>query len=355
MAQFSEVYSVKTTVTKEQFLRQVLIELAKDGNAPLDVCTVKFGEVKERKRKILVYDAHIETEGTASVGYDREEIYYEEEKQYDVETKSYRYATVKKTRTVTDWQPFSARHTSDEACAIYNDETAKTASEADVFRIGDVLDALEDDAVEIQAESNMKVVSEALKKATEFCEAWAENGITYPGDHVKDKKFNTVSTVKQLVGYELPFYEVTYTYMEKTYKADGFACGALQVWAEVPQGGETLDVTGRAKEKAKPMKNISIYSWIGTGVLAILGGVVPSIQFVFILAAMAALVVGCVFYVKSKKIYNKEIEAATEELKTMKLDGLKKRLEECKYLPLTSEELSEINKAYFTFSALKHK
>ena len=100
--EFDAVFTVKKETSKEEFLRKLLIELASSSKTPVDVVKAKFGEVEESVREAIVCTAHIETDYSASIGFDRTETYWTKEKKYDSSTKQYYYVDVEKTKDSSD-------------------------------------------------------------------------------------------------------------------------------------------------------------------------------------------------------------------------------------------------------------
>lgn len=132
--QFDSVFTVKKEITKETFLREALIEIAKASETPIDVVNSKFGEVRESVKEVMLCSAHVESDYTASIGYDRIEQYQSTESRRLSEGDWYTYKGVRKRatytgthtvdcikeRTVTDWQPHSGHISGDSVCAEMN-------------------------------------------------------------------------------------------------------------------------------------------------------------------------------------------------------------------------------------------
>ena len=83
MNNFSKVLMVKKELTKEEFLRCVLIGLSSDPKAPANIMDAEFGEVVEFNKEIMVCSCRVHVDYSGSVGYDRKEEYIEIEKKYD--------------------------------------------------------------------------------------------------------------------------------------------------------------------------------------------------------------------------------------------------------------------------------
>ena len=155
--EFDAVFTVKKETSKEEFLRKLLIELASSSKTPTDVVNAKFGEVEESVREAIVCSAHVEMDYSASIGYDRVETYWTKEKRYNSSTKQYYYVDVEKTRTVTDWQPFSSHISGDKTAAAFNesysgiyDNDIIIIKQQSVANNGEIVVALIDDSATVK-------------------------------------------------------------------------------------------------------------------------------------------------------------------------------------------------------------
>ena len=65
---FEKVYTVKKEYSKEDFLRQLLIDLATPEHSPADIVNCKFEEVQEVYREVLSCTAHFECDLSCTIG-----------------------------------------------------------------------------------------------------------------------------------------------------------------------------------------------------------------------------------------------------------------------------------------------
>lgn len=93
---FDKVYTVKKEISKEQFMRAVLVRLASDMTVPVDAIRATFGEVRESEKEVVVCEGHVESDYTAEVGYDKEEEYTVQENKWMQEGDWYSYNGVKR-------------------------------------------------------------------------------------------------------------------------------------------------------------------------------------------------------------------------------------------------------------------
>ena len=335
---FRAVYAVEKEHSKEEFLRTLLIKLASHRDAPNDICNATFGEVKESVKEVILCDAHVESDYSASVGYDRQEEYWDKETKYK-DGRSYT-VDVKKTRTVTDWKPHSGHMSGDAVCAAFNENPAR-AGYNEHYRIVEVITTIKNKT--IVENSDVQVTVGGLETVKRNCAIRVESGIKYPGDHHKDERTYSDVTVKELECYILPYYEVEFTYDGKEYHASGFACGEPNAESELPPNN--VDIYGTVNKELKPLKISRLASWIATPVLFVLAIVIAALTYsswtiVFPLITLAAAITLTVLH---KKKRDARLAVLRSENMSQKLDNLKTALSSKAYAELTSEELKLFN------------
>lgn len=345
------VYEARKEFTEDAFLRQVLIELGTRKNTPIDVVDCAFGKVRERVKEVLSCTAFVQGECTASVGYDRKEQYVDYRTK--VENVGGSHKTVKepviKEKTVTDWHPFSKRYSGEAACAVYN-------TDKDNADDGRIMTAIISTKRECYCAAGEAAVNQsALKTAIRTCERQIEKKENqFPGNHVKDERYRSTSTVKDLLCFRLPYYEVTYTYKGKEYTAGGFACGKIKTASEYPPND--VDVTAIVKEKTRDLENREKLIWRIFAGSVILGLVLPFVvQFgwMWILSAVCLLLA-----MKSSKEYrNAYTECSnrfSNDVMKSKVAALKEALKKHGFEPL-KEEQTESLESYSIEGAAKLK
>jgi hypothetical protein len=342
MENFDSVVSVKKEHSEDEFIREVLILLATNADTPVDVVNAKFGEVKERTREAILCTAHVESDYSASIGYDRTEEYWDKVQKTDRNGNKY-WEDVKKTRTVTDWKPYSGHIGGDATTAALNEKE----NDDDFSKLIDDHDELTTVLKTIKKESivgkgDATINQDGLETAKMFCRFDVEGGINYPGDHHKDERSNADVEVNHLSCFILPFYEVDFEYQGKTYHACCFACGSMSVQTEYPQS--SINVSAVATEKTKNFKTGSIVLWAVFGVLFVLA-VIMCFVGVFWMWALAAvgLVAAIVMHVMSDKKYNAEVQRLTTNTVQAKQQELGKVLAKRNLDSLSADENSSFN------------
>lgn len=330
--EFDAVFTVKKETSKEEFLRKLLIELASSSKTPVDVVKAKFGEVEESVREAIVCKAHIETDYSASIGFDRTETYWTKEKKYDSSTKQYYYVDVEKTRTVTDWQPFSGHISGEKTAAAFNESYS---SIYDNDTIVDVIKSTLDSNIVPKGEADVDYGG--LESAKKNCAFFLETEIQYPGDHHKDTKTNSDVTVESISCYKLPFYRVEYTYNGKKYSASGFACGNPNIHAELPPND--VNVEEKAKEETQKSKKLMIATWAGFGVAFIFACIMCAVGAPWLcVLPVGALVAAIIFNVKYNNEFNGKLDSLTSDITVAKKIALEEALKAHSYEKLSETE-----------------
>ena len=330
--EFDAVFTVKKETSKEEFLRKLLIELASSSNTPVDVVNAKFGEVEESVREAIVCSAHIEMDYSASIGYDRQETYWTKEKKYNSSTKQYYYVDVEKTRTVTDWRPFSSHISGDKTAAAFNESYSGIY---DNDTIADVIKSTNSDSIVARGEADLDYAG--LEAAKKNCAFFLEMDISYPGDHHKDTRTNADVTVESISCYKLPYYTVEFTYNGKKYSASGFACGRPNIKAELPPNDVNID----AEVKKKTEKSEKIKSGIWTGFIG--SFILTCVMCYFgapwvCVLPIGALIAAIYFNVKYNNEYNEILSSLTTGVTVSKKTELDNALKAHSFDKLTEIE-----------------
>ena len=339
--EFDAVFTAKKETSKEEFLRKLLIELASSSKTPADVVKAKFGEVEESVREAIVCSAHIEMDYTASIGYDRQETYWTKEKKYNSSTKQYYYVDVQKTRTVTDWQPFSGHISGDKTAAAFN-ESYSGISDNDI--IADVIKSTQSDNIVPKGEAEVDYAG--LEAAKKNCEFFLRLDIKYPGDHHKDERTSADVTVETVSCYKLPYYTVEFTFDGKKYTASGFACGRPNIRAELPPNDVNIEEEVNKKtDKSKKLKSGLWFGFIGAFIFAcVMCGVGAPWLCILPVGVLAAAIY---FHIKYNKEYQETLTSLTTGVTVAKKTALDEALKTHSFEKLTESE----DKAFYAKAA----
>lgn len=332
---FDKVYTVMGEGTKESFLRALLVKLAQNNDTPVDVVKCKFGEVQEAILEVLHCSAHVEYDVSASIGYNREEQYIEQERYYDDDLKKWRTKNVIKTRTVTDWSPYSAHGCSGDAVATSINKTLEGKySGFFAHSVDGAIASLKPE--NIVEEGEAVVCSSALESAKKYCVFIAHD---LPGDNQRDVRYNDNVTINDISCYRLPVYFVEFIYNGVKYYAAGYACGRFSIECEYPINEQKVDLKAEGEKVAKPFKIGAIAGWAVYGVFTLLSAILcwfgVSWLWVFSIVGLVATIV---LSVKRDKTYNKKVEALGAGIADAKRQETDKALASAGYESLSAEE-----------------
>lgn len=334
---FDGVCTIKNEITKDQFIRRLMIHLTAVAESSVEISKLSFGEVVENYKEVILCNAFVESNYTVSIGYERDEEYWDKEKNYISATR-WEYVDVKRTRTVTDWQPHSG-HVADEATSLAFNERSDLSGEDQQHLLKEVLSSINKNS--IVAEGTAKISAIGLETAKSNCIAFVESEISLPGDDYKD--FNSISTidVKELFCYKLPYYEVDFVYDDQTFHASGFACNESQITTELPENND--DIASIAEEG---VAKYGIFKSIAWGTFILLFSVsfvlcfVSEIAGLFTVLTIIAFIVAIGLHSKYINQYNDFIKQLKADYMQIKIDELQKALKENNYDELTTEEIA---------------
>lgn len=334
---FDAVFTVKKEFSKDDFLRELIIELGTKNNTPVDVVDADFKDVRESVREVIVCSAQVEGTCTASVGYDRQEPYTDYETYREKVGDSYvtRQRAVTKYRTVTDWQIFRTQYAGEATCAAYNSDEFGY----DDSGIVSAIKSAKNDSIVGKGEATVNLTG--LARAIATCESQVEWGsVTFPGDRHKDVNYNSNSDVQSLSCYKLPYYEVVYTYNGKDYTACCFACGNINIRTETPP--KDIDITAVVQEKTENLEKAKKRSWTLFTVSLIVAAVLCiALKFAWLFPIPIVLLLKAK---KDSEAYSKEYKACSDSLSKnvadSKIAALKVALEKHGYEPM-SKDLSD--------------
>ena len=334
---FDAVFTVKKEFSKDDFLRELIIELGTKNNTPVDVVDADFKDVRESVREVIVCSAQVEGHCTASVGYDRQEPYTDYETYREKVGDRYvtRQRAVTKYRTVTDWQIFRTQYAGEATCAAYNSDEFGYDNSGIVSAIKSV----KNDSIVEKGEATVN--STGLARAIAACESQVEwSSVTFPGDRHKDVNYNSNSDVQSLSCYKLPYYDVAYTYNGKDYAACCFACGNINIKTETPPND--IDITAIVQEKTENLEKVKKQSWtLFTLSLIVVAILCIALKFAWLFPIPIVLLIKAK---KDSEAYSKEYKACSDSLSKnvadSKIVALKAALEKHGYEPM-SKDLSD--------------
>lgn len=337
---FNQVATIQPEYSREDFLRQVLVELGTNADTPIDAVDVEFGEVRESVREIILCTAKVEGECTASVGYDSQEPYidYEDYKEKVGNTYVTRQRPVTKYRTVTNWHPFTEHYTGEAGCTVYNSDAYE---DEDSNRIGRVMKAIDQESINVEGSATLS--SKALDEALAECKSLVRAAeVKLPGHRAKDKRYNDQATVKEIYCFKMPYYEVTYTHKGKQYEAGGFASGDFCVEAEFPPND--VDITALVKAKTAGKAATQGFWWFMFAASFVLATALCFLKFAWLCPLpLVMLIIAQASSKAYRKAYTKCSDELSGDVMGSKVAALKVALDAHGFDPLDEDECDDLD------------
>ncbi len=347
-------------ITKEQFLRSVLIELSLDPNSPADILSAEFGEVEEAEIQGYLIQGVVNGSYSGMIGIDRVEEYVTQEQKYVPSNTHYtsggidfyekegarHLVDVTKTKTVTDWQIHNGEIINEHHSAVKT-ELGYEDFESSFWKLfrRDDLDKIHDESID-----NEKLPNGFYDKGIDLLRNDVVNGVSWPGDHHKDESFNISIDDYKIYRCIVPTYQVSCVYKGQVCLVQGFAIDQIAPVIEKQVSTSSNSVEGLKREEGVEInqkKKITLSAKI-VAILAAISGFIGFIMLVYggkplplfigFLAGIAVSVcLGVVAYVNIASI-KKKYEKKTEQLSYMKYILLKQELDKRGFPELTDEE-----------------
>ena len=331
--------AAKDVTDETQFLRRSLIELSINGNVPSDIYEADFEPVKTETDCFLVVKANVDVSYNASVGYDRKVT----EQVYDRVAKEYKT----KTKTVTDWTPYSGRATYDKT----GEAVLRTSAEDELQHIFD-FKAVEEGAQLVPFEESSLTQQPETPTSDDYAYAKNEAAIgakeackrDMPGDHVRDFSASTVCNVYETAVISANDRILNFNYKGETSQIRGFA--GIDEVRQISVPSDNKNVWTHVKSKQKPFEiaAMALYAFNIFLSLLMLGlGSTPSVPrgtkvgvlLPFTLIGIAYFV----FFVLYRRKLVKDYSAAMQKAK---IEALEKILCDKKLEPLSFEEKNDL-------------
>lgn len=310
------VERIKKEIPEKDFLRETLISLSLEKDTPADVLTATFADIESSEGQYLLVKANTNCTYSCSVGYDRTVVYYEND--------------TKKTKTVTDWQPFSGSNSSVEMVNVENADRQENLTLD--YSISHCVAECKEESFE-KLDEEMEVNHSALEFAKSRCVSKCFHRVSLPGDRHKDESYSGSTDIISITGFYMPKYELNYKYQDKIYTVNGFACGNSCMDKTFPTIAN--DVENQAKEQLKPLK---IAGFVTAGV-ALLSSIIPVLSTISIIPWFGAIGILIAYFVKKKKIKNAAFNLLRQQKRGKLVDELKRLGLEA----LTAEEIARFD------------
>lgn len=346
-------YATVEKYTLEGFKRSGLVNLFADVNIPSDIKEAEFKEAYKKYSNYTMVDSDFDVTFTVDIGYDRQETYTEYKKEYDSTIKQYRTVPVTKTRTVTDWKPFSGSCKKNGVVgtvkADNNDdlEVSKDYHVKESIRFNRYADELCDNAIPIQGsgfeDKEIKCDEKLASRALMSAQMKVEHGLSLPGDHERNLELYGTATANQVVNLVVGEYVMPFEYNEKKYEIKQYQSLPGIVNDYYPSEGLKIDRADKLRKEKKKSIILSIIVGLALGV--ILAQIPISILQMFgAFIGIGLAIAGSIFFARK---YDTKINAVETEFKEInqqeKLEALEKLFQKLGYGELKPEEIERFS------------
>lgn len=356
---------------EKEFLENIVHEMALKDECPTDIFDdLKFVKAELKYRNILAVTAKVYTSYQGSIGYKREEEYWDKEKKYS-SNGSY-YVDVKKTRTITDWHPYQGEDIAistgcfDDWSAVEKDSYEKSNGLVYSERIYKLVKQNKLEVEELEFEINHDTFPYFDTMLT-YCsmDSKVHLKVIYdsriPGD---EKNINYTQDILEYIEFEccrVPVYIVEYTYKDEKYKCycdliSEDYCGLIPS-AKPVYNIPTLKVSDAAKvahedaeNETKNMRMLVTVLW-GIAFCGLASAIALCFAHFYFGWIIVALLILLAIYFHSlyskvwRTIFSNVYDDNTFNLRKHKLECLTAAIEE-KRIPQLNDEKIEEFKAY---------
>ena len=303
--------------------------MTQDRKTPIDISDGEFAHVNESNEQYIEVDSTANITYSATVGYDYRVTYTE----YDSQGKP-----VQRTKTETEWKPFSGSHVTQSTVYVGNDDNSKRASAfnraVNHAEPGSIMPYDGTNSSVAPLSPNPSAVESAKVESLERAKVEAERSL--PGDRHKDFRASGSATVNSVKSYSAPTQDAVFKYKEEEHFCTAFAFGPFMLGGTSPDDSDSIHQV--VKEKTNPL---FIASLSLLGVLFVLIIVAFTCPVGFDGALSSILVPACVMLamliasiVVTKSLYTKLINRQQQA----KVERTDEKLSELKLAPMTDAE-----------------
>lgn len=350
------IYLVTKEMSGDEFVKKALINIAKNKDIPEDIFgNTKFESAHKFYSQFLVMNVNYTGTYSASIGYDREEMYEDYEEKYDKDFGRNIRQKVMKKRIVTDWKPYSGVINKNlDVCVQLG-----VPNNPSCFLFGNFCFDMKDDAESLYMGGNTKEYSNENAKDIEVLvptstekyfairdgeiKTEIETKVALPGDQTKDFQAIISSSVVSSAIYIVPTWEIKYKYNDENYSSSTLAYGDRFLNNKTPSDVDNIEQEINKKTK------IGFICTIATSLVSIILSllilfVIKSIKFRFgILFLLFASIASFTIY---KIGHKKVVEKITSDRLNKVIVQLENVLSDNNLLGLTLDEKKGIFEAW---------
>ena len=268
-------FELPKEIDEKTFYANALAEIALDKDSPEDIFIVgKFEPVETEYRQYVLGKGTAVMSYSATIGYDRKEEYKTTESKYVTEGSYYTcngvqkranssgsvQVDVVKTRTVTDWHPFSGNYTGEHVDAIANDDKSDELDSYD-YEVNCLASAKEYDANVskspaplIPSSASIHSLEIGIKtRARLACER------KLPGDRMKDFYCDGTVSLNIVESHVAPQYILKYKYLQKDYTLKAHSAKKSKIKGDIPSAKTEIETE---IEQNKLVKSFNLITFV---------------------------------------------------------------------------------------------
>ena len=241
--EITNVFEVKKSKSKEEFLRDALTVLAHSKNTPIDIMDCSFGKVEEYYDEItcVTFEGKVEFRGDL-VTYEDVEVYNPRTQQYDKKVEK-RYHPFKGVQSV--------------SIDIFDDNYTETGLSLDAWLYSSLSSIPKED---IKRVNRVVIPNTSLSVMKIKADVDAEFKVTWPyGSHHENETYAPDLHVSNSESFTVPCYKVKLHYNGRSYWVIGFAFGKasinFQTIESSEKGFKEKDIKEAAKERRHLIEN----------------------------------------------------------------------------------------------------
>ena len=325
----AQYYAIKRERTlRDEFIRGAYVDLASDPITPVDIDNAEFGTVEEDVEQYILVDSTASVTYSATIGYDYKVTYTE----YDSQGKP-----VQKTKTETEWKPYSGSLVKDSICCVGNDDNSihedqfdcilqETNSSSIVPYTGSTAEV----APLSPSESSVEV---AKCRSVENAKYEARNSL--PGDRHKDFHASGSARVNSINSYSAPVQKAKYAYNSKSYKGASFAFGPFALIGKCPDDSGSVHKV--VQKKSAPLLSASLLTAIVSLIMTIVACFVD-FDGLDLLASFLPAGIAVILMITSIIVIKAMYKQMIKQRQQTKVSRINDKLKSLGYAPMTETE-----------------
>lgn len=309
-------FELPKQIDEKTFFANALVEIALDKNTPEDIFILgKFEPVKTEYRQYVIAKGTANMTYSATIGYDRKEQY----KEYNKYKNEYEI----KTRTVTDWKPFSGKYTGEYVDAAINDNNIDFKDPLD-YRLLCLADAKEYNPNTSNAPAPLPPSSNSISKIESGIKAKAKSDCEkkLPGDRKKDFNCNGFVALNIIESHVVPQYILKYKYLGRDFMLKAHSSSKSAIRGNKPSVKSEIEKEIEGNKLVKTFNIITLCALLTSILISILLPI--AFKIIFGGVGLASFITYWVIRTKvSKEIYLlKTVKKKTDLVALLKKKGI---------------------------------